>query len=219
MAAETPEIKGKLEFWSSGSWGCSSFTKQEVVLSHASEHWQCLFSKTSHTFPPPRPSLAPCSSHLQDVVALRVAEVAHSDLGAHVPAIERARGELQPSHLQQHAGHCRQCVPLQLQLLKPLVPAQQVVGVIICLSFPWKPEKPRKIKNTNSRRNPWTRVCRNSQPFLLQYLGITSYRNCKPYYRVLQSAGQSQNKQEEKSNEGKARNTVMSAVLHLYYTA
>lgn len=44
MAAETSEIKGKLEFWSSGS----SFIKQGVVLSHPSEHWQCLFSETVH---------------------------------------------------------------------------------------------------------------------------------------------------------------------------
>lgn len=34
MAAETPEIKGTLEFWSSGS----SSIKQGVVLSHPSEH-------------------------------------------------------------------------------------------------------------------------------------------------------------------------------------
>lgn len=87
------------------------------------------FPNCSYTeFPPfaAQPS-SPPAGYLQDVVALSVAEVTHSNLCPHVPAIEGTRSELQPSHLQQHVGHSRQRVPLQVQLPEPLVPAKRAV--------------------------------------------------------------------------------------------
>lgn len=60
--------------------------------------------------------------YLQNVVAWAVAEVPHANLRAHVPAAEWAAGELQATDFQQHVGDSGQTVPLQVQVLEPLIP-------------------------------------------------------------------------------------------------
>jgi hypothetical protein len=73
----------------------------------------------------PLPTAAP---HLQDVVAVRVTQVPHSDLRAHVPAAERGRRELQAPNFQKHAGYCREGVPAQAQCHEPLQPGGAKLG-------------------------------------------------------------------------------------------
>lgn len=69
-------------------------------------------------------------AHGQHVVAVAVAEVPGADLGAHVPTIERRRGELEPPDLQQQVGHGRQRVPAQPQLREPLQPGGHEGAVV-----------------------------------------------------------------------------------------
>jgi len=59
--------------------------------------------------------------YLQDIVPLYITEVSHSNLCSHVPAVERTRSKFQTSHLKEHVGNSRQSIPLQIQLLKPLI--------------------------------------------------------------------------------------------------
>lgn len=66
--------------------------------------------------------------HLEDVVALRIAQVPGRDLGDEVPAAEGSRRELDPANVEQHAGHCRQGVPLEAQVGKPRVPTMRTSG-------------------------------------------------------------------------------------------
>lgn len=75
-----------------------------------------------------RPWIFGTTRYLQNVVARAVAEVPHADLRAHVPAAEGAAGELQATDLQQHVGDRREAVPLQVQVLEPLVPARSKQG-------------------------------------------------------------------------------------------
>ncbi len=66
--------------------------------------------------------------YLQNVVARAVAEVPHADFSAHVPATEGAACELQAADLQQHVGDRREAVPLQVQVLEPLIPGKSQQG-------------------------------------------------------------------------------------------
>lgn len=85
----------------------------------------------SDSFPPFQWSMTMdlgTTHYLQNVVAWAVAEVPHANLCAHVPATEGAASELQASNLQQHVGDRRKAVPLQVQVLEPLVPGQSKYG-------------------------------------------------------------------------------------------
>lgn len=53
-----------------------------------------------------------------------ITEIPGPDLCTHVPAVEGACGELEATRLQQHVGHGRQGIPLQLQLPEPFVPVR-----------------------------------------------------------------------------------------------
>ena len=61
-------------------------------------------------------------SHLQsDVVALGITQITWSDLSTHVPAAEGCRTVLHATAVKQHVGDTRNCIPLQTQVLEPLV--------------------------------------------------------------------------------------------------
>lgn len=68
--------------------------------------------------------------YLQNVVAWGVAEVPHANLCAHVPATEGAASELQAANLQQHVGDRWEAIPLQVQVLEPLIPGESKQGVL-----------------------------------------------------------------------------------------
>ena len=61
-------------------------------------------------------------SHLLgDVITLGIAQITWSDLSTHVPAAEWCRTVLHATAVKQHVGDTRHCVPLQTQVLEPLV--------------------------------------------------------------------------------------------------
>jgi hypothetical protein len=61
---------------------------------------------------------------------MSVTEVPAADLGAHVPAVEGGRCELEAPTVKQHVGDSRECVPAQVQLLEPLEPTCRVGSLI-----------------------------------------------------------------------------------------
>lgn len=111
-------------------------------------------SWSSGCIPPPplltgphlQPALLDGSPYLQDVVALNITEVPDPNLRAHVPAVEGAPWELKATHLKQHVGHCRQGVPLQLQLPEPLIPGREAepAMIVACTFCPYSPQPPTK---------------------------------------------------------------------------
>ena len=62
------------------------------------------------------------AAHLKHVVPIDVPHVPAPDLGGHVPAVEGGRGEHQPPTVEEHPGHRREGVPLQAEVLEPVVP-------------------------------------------------------------------------------------------------
>lgn len=86
-------------------------------------------------------------THLCDVVARRVAEVTAADFGAHVPAVEGRRRELEPAAVEHHAGNGRHGVPPKAQVGEPLVAANTDFELWHC---------PVEIgaRVTHSRRSP-----------------------------------------------------------------
>lgn len=107
----------------------------------------------------PTPPAGPArrSWYLQDVVTLDVAEVPDPDLRAHVPAIEGAPWELKAAHLKQHVGHGWQGVPLQLQLLEPLVSGREAKQVAMGPSL-WPtltPAPPKASENKSTKKTPF----------------------------------------------------------------
>ncbi len=58
----------------------------------------------------------------EEVVAMRVGQVARADLGAHVPAVERRRGKPGAGGVQPHVADDRDGVPTQAELLEPWEP-------------------------------------------------------------------------------------------------
>lgn len=69
-----------------------------------------------------RPRRTSAQPHLDDVVALGVAEVPAGDLGRQVPAVEGRGGELDAAAVQHHARHGRQREPFQPERPEPVVP-------------------------------------------------------------------------------------------------
>ena len=57
--------------------------------------------------------------YLEEIIAILVAKVARSDLGAHVPAVEGCSGELETANVQHEARHGRHRVPAQVEVGKP----------------------------------------------------------------------------------------------------
>ena len=86
------------------------------------------WKQPDNLIPTLRLARATCSAHLCDVVARRVAEVTAADFGAHVPAVEGRRCELEAAAVEHHAGNGRHGEPPKAQVGKPLVAADTILN-------------------------------------------------------------------------------------------
>ena len=60
--------------------------------------------------------------YLKLIIAMRVAKIASSDLGGHVPTVEGHGSKLESTAIKGHAGHSWKGIPAKSKLSKPIVP-------------------------------------------------------------------------------------------------
>lgn len=60
-------------------------------------------------------------TYFELVVAMSIAQVSSSNLGGHVPSVERGAREMEPAAVERHAGNCRDGKPAKSQSGEPVI--------------------------------------------------------------------------------------------------